>query len=299
MPVNPSHPDYFAIQASDVLTKPEAQEHARALFARNGCLLVRDLFPDGELAAMRLGIDQLLALRLKHLGIAAHGPSGDVGHFDSNLAALRKIGWTHVEVVLRACRGLAPVVGLGVHPRLFELSRLLMSSPLIFTNSPNGILMNVPGDDDHLFPWHQDYPFVQDSEDGVIYWIPLRDVSERDGALIIAPESHTLGVVPLIRPRKAPESESSPARFDLAKLGQFSHIAVPARAGDALAFSTLLLHRSGPNRGAAARWTLQVRHGNFRHAEAIRRSWPGTAAQIVPYAQSHPEYVTYTDSDDA
>jgi phytanoyl-CoA hydroxylase len=102
-------------------------------------------------------------------------------------------------------------------------------------------------------PLHQDDGYGRlDPPADLTVWIALVDTDERNGCLFVAPGSHRLGLVehgtadvnPLLRTARA----EHPAR------------PVPLRAGEALAFSGLTLHGSGPNRSDTPRPALFVRY---------------------------------------
>ncbi|MGH8239944.1 MAG: phytanoyl-CoA dioxygenase family protein [Steroidobacteraceae bacterium] len=88
------------------------------------------------------------------------------------------------------------------------------------------------------FPWHQDngYTFVEPQQ-YLTLWIPLIDVDVRNGCPWIAPGMHKLGTL---------EHWSTP--IGLRCLEEVTG-AVPAeaRVGDAIVFSSLAPHRTGPN----------------------------------------------------
>jgi phytanoyl-CoA hydroxylase len=88
------------------------------------------------------------------------------------------------------------------------------------------------------FPWHQDngYTFVEPQQ-YLTVWIPLVDVDEQNGCPWIAPRLHKFGTL----------------EHWLTNLGKKclervdDAICVPAKAGDAIVFSSLAPHRTGPN----------------------------------------------------
>jgi phytanoyl-CoA hydroxylase len=88
------------------------------------------------------------------------------------------------------------------------------------------------------FPWHQDngYTFVEPQQ-YLTLWLPLVDVDEENGCPWIAPGRHRMGT---LEHWAAPEGlkclEDVP-----------DAVAAPARAGDAIVFSSLAPHRTGPN----------------------------------------------------
>jgi ectoine hydroxylase-related dioxygenase (phytanoyl-CoA dioxygenase family) len=88
------------------------------------------------------------------------------------------------------------------------------------------------------FPWHQDngYTFVV-PELYLTVWVALSDATPENGCVEVVPGSHELGT---LEHRAAEE-------------GFFCHVGddgvrAPIRAGSAVVFSSLTVHRTGPNR---------------------------------------------------
>lgn len=88
------------------------------------------------------------------------------------------------------------------------------------------------------FPWHQDngYTYVEPQQ-YLTVWIPLVDVDAQNGCPWIAPGMHRLGTL---------EHWATPIGL---KCLEEAPGAVPAevKAGDAIVFSSLAPHRTGPN----------------------------------------------------
>lgn len=86
----------------------------------------------------------------------------------------------------------------------------------------------------------------------ITVWVALVDTDEHNGCLWLVPGSHRLGLLehagsavnPLLREAAVAERA----------------VALPLRAGEAVAFSGMTLHRSGPNHSQAARPSLFVRY---------------------------------------
>jgi ectoine hydroxylase-related dioxygenase (phytanoyl-CoA dioxygenase family) len=88
------------------------------------------------------------------------------------------------------------------------------------------------------FPWHQDngYTYVEPQQ-YLTLWLPLVDVDERNGCPWIAPGLHRLGTL-----------EHWVTPIGLKCLADVPDaVPVPAKAGDAIVFSSLTPHRTGPN----------------------------------------------------
>lgn len=101
-------------------------------------------------------------------------------------------------------------------------------------------------------PWHQDSGYTPTvPEEYVTCWLALDDADTSNGCLWVQPGSHLHGR------RRHTNSGTGPFRVgdDRGEAGE----PVPVRRGDVLVFSSLLLHRSGPNTTGRPRraWILQ------------------------------------------
>ena len=88
------------------------------------------------------------------------------------------------------------------------------------------------------FPWHQDngYTYVEPQQ-YLTLWLPLVDVDEGNGCPWIAPGLHRMGTLKhWATPIGLKCLEDAP-----------DVLPVPAKAGDAIVFSSLTPHRTGPN----------------------------------------------------
>ncbi|MGL5803947.1 MAG: phytanoyl-CoA dioxygenase family protein [Xenococcaceae cyanobacterium] len=281
---------------------------AKQLLDEFGCFLAQGLLAKVELDLVRNEIRQLIELRMKRVGLPIQPSVDNISDFDygfqilsqlestyvrefsaNSITQASQLEYAHSEVIMNACRTLLSIHQINVNPKLVRLSKRLMETNTLMNHLSYDLRVDRPYDDESLFPWHQDYPVIQDSEDALVYWLPLRDVGLRDGCLAIAPQSHKLGVLPQYW--HSQDGEVSATIPDRELLSQFPCLRVPVNAGDVLVFNTLLLHASGVNRSDRIRWTLQVRHGNFEHPKAIARNWPNSSVWNVPFHQSHPEYV--------
>jgi hypothetical protein len=99
-------------------------------------------------------------------------------------------------------------------------------------------------------PWHQDngYGTLEPPHDLTV-WITLDDCDERNGCLWVLPGSHKQGLLP-----------HTPSGGLLAATATGEGVPLPMRAGDAVAFSSLLMHRSLPNTTDKTRVAMYVRY---------------------------------------
>lgn len=94
------------------------------------------------------------------------------------------------------------------------------------------------------FPWHQDngYTFM-DPQQYLTCWVPLTDATLDNGCPWVAPGLHLGGTLAHEPTKLGLQCVDDPPET----------VAVPARAGDVVVFSSLTPHRTGPNLTAETR----------------------------------------------
>ncbi len=104
-------------------------------------------------------------------------------------------------------------------------------------------------------PWHQDNGYTpMIPEQYLTCWLALDDADEDNGCIWVVPGSHRLGTV-------KHRNGDGPFRvgLDSDDPRAAGAVPVPVSRGDVLCFSSLVLHRSGPNRSGRQRraWIIQ------------------------------------------
>ena len=106
-----------------------------------------------------------------------------------------------------------------------------------------------------LFPWHQDNGYGDKrSELHVTVWCALDDVDESNGCVWVVPKSHKQGLLP-----HGESGNSWHLSVDVAGDG----IPVRLKAGEAVAFSGFMLHRSLANRTVKPRRAFFMEYGDY------------------------------------
>ena len=117
----------------------------------------------------------------------------------------------------------------------------------------------------HTTPAHADSISMKGSEDAVVVWVPLIEMSEEHGFLEIAPKSHILD-------HSIKKFEDGFGNVD-EELFTFEPIKV--KKGDVLIFNSNLVHRSGKlQNDKVTRWSAHFRFNNMYDERFITNGYP-------------------------
>ena len=263
---------------------------ARKLYDQHGCFLAKNCFTADQLSPINTFVEALVDALFSKAGLIR--PPGQA--LQESIADLAKIDRTLVGRLYNAGPRLLPVHQLAVDSRMVELAKLMIGTALIASSDINAMRIDLPNEDKYLFQWHQDYPYVLDSLDGIVFWVPLQDVDQENGWLTLAVGSHQHGLLKMAvsDPDNRANNRTKSMRIaDPSITDRYTKVQLPLKFGDALVFNTLLLHASSPNRSAHARCTLQFRYGNFLHPLAIENGWPKAMRDGAVFHTIHPDHV--------
>jgi hypothetical protein len=109
-------------------------------------------------------------------------------------------------------------------------------------------IAKVPGAPE--FPWHQDNGYNRLKQGHFQLWVAMTEINAQTGLLWLQPGSHKRGVM----------SHSLDGTHQVCEGEPAGAVAIEAEAGDAILFSSLLLHRTAPNIGDKPRWAYVVEY---------------------------------------
>ncbi len=184
---------------------------------------------------------------------------------------------------------------LASHQWFCHVAARLMETNLVSCCHFVNIRMDLPREQTYLLPVHQDFPFIQGSYNGITVWLPLHDTPLLVGPPAWIPGSHRGGVRAVREQRYGSGPVPSGGRsFEIAVPGDYADSAftsVDVPFGSALILSTLVLHRSQPNRSQIARVNLQLRYDDALAQESFERNYPEGLYLGDALGTTYPEYV--------
>lgn len=196
--------------------------------------------------------------------------------------------------IYRSLRHLPSLQNMLMDSRMANLCRELIPDLGVLNICPyTATRIDIKGEEEYLFDWHQDYHYIQLSEDSVVIWFPFLDL-DPGGAVEILDSSHNKGIrrAEMIDPFN---SEKNGAKtLSILKdidFDAYDRVIPDLDPGDILAFSTLTIHRSIPQSTLPLRLTSQFRYGNFANSEAIRRGWPVGQLEGRPFHLDHADLI--------
>lgn len=190
-------------------------------FDRDGFIVIRGAFDPAELAAVEAAIDPIERAFEKF--VREQGGSMRLTNADAITFT------THIVKLSPELRRFA------AHPILRDLCHDLIGGTVrLYWDQSVYKKTGVKQE----FPWHQDngYTFIEPQQ-YLTFWIPLVDVDEENGCPWIVPGLHRGGTL---------DHWLTPIGLKCLEEATDA-IAVPAKKGDIILFSSLAPHRTGPN----------------------------------------------------
>jgi len=190
-------------------------------FDEQGFVRLEGVFTAGEIADVIAAIDPLEAKAEEHL----RSMGGRISISEADVITFTTHIVTKSDVLKR----------FAAHPKIQAICHdLIVGTVRLYWDQS---VYKKTGKEQE-FPWHQDngYTFIEPQQ-YLTLWIPLVDVDAENGCPWIAPGVHRRGTL---------EHWLTPVGFKCL-LDVPDAVCVPGKAGDAIAFSSLAPHRTGPN----------------------------------------------------
>jgi hypothetical protein len=278
------------LELNDKLTVvPEnfSLDAVRELFTTYGAVFLPRFLPEHDISLVTSHISELVRIQLELVSPAATRPS-DYNYLVDGILELAARDRNKVGSVYDAAMKMLSVRALGLTEPVQELVRHVLSSNLLAMSNNIIVRIDLKGEEERLFGWHQDYPYSMVSQHGAVVWTPLTPVTADVGPVQVLPYSHRNGIRKLtidhrrhlnIRDDEYIDSLPPPVAFEC----------VP---GDVVLFNVLSLHRSSPNVSAIPRWSVTFRYCDMTDEHSLQRGWPTFYTQGRHFKDVYPELIT-------
>jgi hypothetical protein len=173
-----------------------------------------------------------------------------------------------------------------------EIAKQLMETSLVSCCNFVATRFDLPNESKYATAPHQDFPYIQGSQDGITIWIPFVDVLFEVGAPSYVPNSHLGGARKIIEEElDGGNGTASIKAVELNEWQQLNYKKVEIKMNQALVMHTLLIHRSEPNISEKARISSQFRFDNIKNNDSWSRNYPEGLFLNEMLSMSYPELV--------
>ncbi len=290
MPVTKYKDDYGIYDVTQCMSN-DCKEH----YQSKGWVLIRNFFDlDKDLKPVFREVNNLIRLKLEESNFKQYKNDADDRIHSENFIELCKIDRSKAGEIYRATRHLPSLFQLLSKTKNLNFAGFLMETEFVNLLPYIPIRIDIKGEEKYLFGWHQDYPYIQGSPDGVVLWMPLMEMKEGFGGVKIIPESHKNGIcdVRLIDPENKNKNGAHTIEIiGSDKFDDYDAYTVEVNLTDVLVFNTLLLHKSVPMSKGDVRWSTQLRYANFQNKTAVEKGWPGGMIEGSQFEDIHPECI--------
>lgn len=246
-----------------VRQKFSVTEDFTKFYNENGYVMLNNLFPQNDLERVRKDIFDLFDTRF--LKINENRLSG----YELLINHYGRDDWRQCA---KRMWDLVSVFGLATKPNVIDVLRKMgLRKPIISTRPE--IRTDMPKDQKYRQPWHQDWRYAQGSYNAATFWIPLQKVTIENGTIDIIPKSHLLGLL-------GTEELENPRRFSITdpRIEKMPYFPVELEMGECVAFSQMLVHRSGENITKSPRLSAQLRYADYSDSSFIAEGYPVAAS---------------------
>jgi phytanoyl-CoA hydroxylase len=252
----------------------------REAFLADGYFVARGIIDTGLLDQINQEIASLFEMQLGRLGLkidTAQEAGGAREAFQNNAERLLQADVKCYIDTARLTQMFPSANQLMICEALVELSKAAgVEYPVISTRVSNHIMsdrLKIPGGY-HKSPPHQDWRSMQGSLDSVVIWIPTTPVSLQSHPLEVARGSHLMGLLDTAHHIQTP-------MVDDPRITEDSFTRLQMEPGDAVIFSSFLVHRTGEQGDGLVRIAYSTRFNN-----ALESTWVGHGYP-TPYKYSY------------
>lgn len=237
-------------------------------YREQGFLLLKALFRKEEIEHIRSEAKEIFALQMVRHGIASSTEMSE-REFEAGMFKLFEVDLQSFTNCGKQAQHLISLHRLSLDPRIVDRLRELglefpniSTRPVMYFNAERLAKKEVYW----KLAVHQDWRSMQGSLDALVVWIPLVDINRDLGALEVIPGSHRWGLL---------EADIVDGYGNLREsIDKSRLVPVEIERGDALFFSSLLVHQSGTNVTESIRWSCHFRYNNLHEETFIRRGFP-------------------------
>ncbi len=236
-----------------------------------GFVVLRNLFTQTQVQKISDEIEHLVDCVLSYHQLPQSS------HLEEKLITLLEFDQEVYLSTVRSFSRLACIQQFFVSRRILNYTKKLgIYQPLI----PTGPVVHIMSDrlkiENGYFgqPAHQDWPSMQGSLNALVFWIALTKVTSSNYPVEVVPGSHLRGMI---------QGKVKASYYELPE-GSFCEedfLGILCEPGDALAFSTFLVHRTAIIAKTGFRLAVSFRFDDADEKQYIGRGFPTAYKRVV------------------
>lgn len=254
----------------------------RQKYLETGFLVLKGIIDVSLLDRISQEISDLFTIQLRRLGQPVT-PGYSREAFRENATRLLATDVAAYINTARLTQSLPSIHRLLICDTVMDVaSKLGIEFPVISTRPSIHIASNdlrIPNGY-HKSPAHQDWRAMQGSLDSIVFWIPLTEVNATSNPMEFVPGSHAMGLLNTVQHIMTPEV-SDP------RITEDKYVPMLVSPGDAIFFSSFLVHRTSERDDGLVRIALSGRLNNALERTYVEHGYP------TPYKYSYQTDLIY------
>ena len=245
--------------------------HQIKFYSENGYILLKNFFQIHEVEIILRDAKNIFFRQFVHKGFTNAKVLEEISDsaFDEFLYQLFSEDLICISNCGKQAQHLISLHALSLHKKIIELlhviglaSPVISTRPVLYFNHQRLAKEKVY----YKVDAHQDWRSMQGSLNSVILWVPLIDISRELGALEILPGSHLQGL-------RADHIDHGFGMVTLSESEKAELMPIEVKKGEALLFSSFLIHQSGENITNSPRWSCHFRYNDLDEHSFITRKY--------------------------
>jgi len=251
-------------------------------FKKNGFIILKDLISKKKIRDIK---KEIYAISKKLYIKYNKGDDLEINfnneNFDAYLLKAKKKNLTKVtSSTYDACKKIFTFISILSSEKIKKIAIKIMETKRVgILNRGFGVRIDYPYDKYYKARLHQDYSSQLGSLNGLVLYIPLRNIDYKSGPIKIYKKSHLDGVYDTIVNMNLVKEKKTydPYYVDISKkkLNNFNTKKLILSEGDVVFFHFCLLHESGLNISNEIRWSLIARYMDFDKSDALEIDYMG------------------------
>jgi ectoine hydroxylase-related dioxygenase (phytanoyl-CoA dioxygenase family) len=236
-------------------------------YKKHGFLIVRNLFDKEHIQHITNQAQNIYKTQMMKLNLISNLNINNQD-FEDNIKILFTNNFDTFLNCGKQCQHIIDLWKLSLDDKIINIIKFLgiknpniSTRPVLFSNSK----YISKTDMNHTVPPHQDWASMQGSINSIVCWIPLVDINQNLGSIALVPASHKLGLL-------SNEKKDSFGLVDNFNDDDFKSCDV--KQGDAIFFSSFLVHKSGDNITSNIRWSTHFRYNDLDETTFVENGYP-------------------------